>query len=116
VRKTNVKIVKLCIILLPRCNVLHVLKDVIFVLTLRPVILVVLVLYSEMENVTLNLVTLIPKNKFLIQLLDIITVNVLLIIPILMENVLGVLLIVDIVKMRLAVLSVTLEWLWNMIL
>lgn len=42
--------------------------------------------------------------------------NVLLIILILMEHVLGALIIADIVKTKLAVLSVTLEWLWNMIL
>lgn len=33
-----------------------------------------------------------------------------------MEHVLGALIIADIVKTKLAVLSVTLEWLWNMIL
>lgn len=42
--------------------------------------------------------------------------NVLLIILILMEHVLGALIIADIVKTKLAVLSVTLKWLWNMIL
>lgn len=67
-----------------------------------------------MENVTQKLVISLLKSKLLIQLLDTILVNVLFIIPILMTNVLDVLIIVDIVKMRLAVLSVTLEWLWNL--
>jgi len=110
-----VKIVKLYIILLPRLHVLHVFKDVIFVLTLRPVILVVPVLYSEMENVTKKLVISLHKLHFLTKLEETITVNVLLIIPILMENLLYALIIVDIVIMKLAVLSVTMDLLWNMI-
>lgn len=64
-RPKNVKVVQFILILLPRLHVNHVLKDAINVLHLIPVILVVLVLYSEMENVTKKLAMLQTKSPFL---------------------------------------------------